>query len=150
MLCASRAPLARLNAYQRRMGWHFRWVSSLRSDFNFDFGVSLPEGTQADSVTYNFKTPWRRVERRQENIAEEHAGLSAFALQDGVVYHTYSCYTRGLEAFNATNQLLDRAPRGRDEDQLAVPYSWVRRRDQYDNSKSASSCGHEGSPCAKK
>jgi predicted dithiol-disulfide oxidoreductase (DUF899 family) len=131
MLCASRGPLAQLEAYKRRMGWTFEWVSSLRNDFNYDFGVSFPADGEADSVTYNFKTPWCMVERRQQGIAEEHAGLSAFALEDGLVYHTYSCYTRGLEAFNAAYQLLDRAPRGRDEDQLPVPYAWVRRRHQY-------------------
>ena len=84
------------------MGWSFQWVSSLRNDFNYDFGVSLPANRDSDSAVYNFKTPW--------GIAEEHAGLSAFALEDGLVYHTYSCCARGLEAFNVTYQLLDRAP----------------------------------------
>jgi predicted dithiol-disulfide oxidoreductase (DUF899 family) len=123
MLCASRAPLAQLDAYKRRMGWSFEWVSSLRNDFNYDFGVSLPADGRAESAMYNFKTPWGN--------AEEHAGLSSFAVEDGVVYHTYSCYTRGLEPFNAAYQLLDRAPLGRNEEP-PTPRAWLRRRDQYD------------------
>jgi predicted dithiol-disulfide oxidoreductase (DUF899 family) len=125
MVCASRAPLAGLNAYKQRMGWTFSWVSSLRSDFNYDFGASLHPGADPDTVMFNFTTPWRRYN------AEEHGGLSAFAVADGVIYHTYSCYARGLEAFNATYQLLDRAPRGRDEDALPFPFAWARRRDEY-------------------
>jgi predicted dithiol-disulfide oxidoreductase (DUF899 family) len=132
MLCVSRAPLDQLEAYKRRMGWGFTWVSSQQNDFNFDFGVSFPPEGNADLLTYNFTTPWRLANHGRSGIAEEHAGLSAFALEDGIVYHTYSCYTRGLEAFNATYQLLDRAPRGRDEDHLEMPFSWLRRRDQYD------------------
>jgi len=131
MVCASRAPLEKLQVYRRRMGWSFHWVASLNSDFNYDFGVSLPPDAGADSTIYNYHTPWRLVERRQQSVAQEHAGLSAFALEGGTVYHTYSCYTRGLEAFNTAYQLLDRAPKGRDEDRFPVPYAWVRRRDQY-------------------
>jgi predicted dithiol-disulfide oxidoreductase (DUF899 family) len=123
MLCASRAPLEQLEAYKRRMGWSFRWVSSLHNDFNYDFGASYPDDRRAHGATHNFtKAPQ----------GEEHAGLSAFAVKDGVVYHTYSCYARGLEAFNSAYQLLDRAPNGRDEDELPVPPSWIRRHDQYD------------------
>jgi predicted dithiol-disulfide oxidoreductase (DUF899 family) len=69
----------------------------------------------------------------------ENPGLSAFALEDGGVYHTYSCYARGLDAFNAANQLLDRAPHGRDEDALAVPVMWLRRHDEYEDVASAAS-----------
>jgi predicted dithiol-disulfide oxidoreductase (DUF899 family) len=125
MVCASRGPLAQLNAYKQRMGWTFRWVSSLRSDFNYDFGVSLRADADPDAVVFNFNTPWRWYN------AEEHGGLSAFALEDGVVYHTYSCYARGLEAFNATYKLLDRVPRGRDEDKLRYSQAWLHRRDEY-------------------
>ena len=83
------------------------------NDFNYDSGVSLPANRDSDSAVYNFKTPW--------GIAEEHAGLSAFALEDGLVYHTYSCCARGLEAFNVTYQLLDHAPDGRNGEQRAMP-----------------------------
>jgi len=131
MICISRGPLSQLNAYKKRMGWTFRWVSSLRNEFNYAFGVSLRPGADPDRLTYNFATPWRDVGHRRDIVAEEHAGLSAFALEDGVVYHTYSCYTRGLEAFNATYQLLDRAPRGRNESDLPYPTAWLRRRDEY-------------------
>jgi predicted dithiol-disulfide oxidoreductase (DUF899 family) len=127
MLCASRAPLARLDAYKRRMGWQFEWVSSLRSDFNFDFGVSFPPGRITGTTTYNFAG--------RERYGEELPGLSAFALEDGVVYHTYSCYARGLDAFNGIYQLLDRAPHGRNEEAERTasgrPSAWIRRRDEY-------------------
>jgi predicted dithiol-disulfide oxidoreductase (DUF899 family) len=138
MVCASRAPLERLNAYKRRMGWSFDWVSSARSDFNYDYCVSVRDldagrsqremqrvsGEQADGATYNFT---------KRSFGAEMPGLSAFAIEDGVVYHTYSCYARGLDAFNTANQLLDRAPRGRDEDELPVPVVWVRRHDEYED-----------------
>jgi predicted dithiol-disulfide oxidoreductase (DUF899 family) len=138
MVCASRAAVERLQTYKRRMGWNFPWVSSGRNDFNYDFGVSVPsldagasqpemerpDPSRADLPSYNFT---------KKPFGAENPGLSAFALDDGVVYHTYSCYARGLDAFNAANQLLDRAPRGRDESALAVPVLWVRRHDEYED-----------------
>ena len=124
MLCASRAPLSSLDQYRRRMGWSFEWVSSLRSDFNDDFGVHFSEEARAAGAAYNFGT--------QPAFGEETPGLSAFALEDGVVHHTYSCFARGLDAFNSAYQLLDRAPKGRDEDDLPRPFVWIRRHDQYD------------------
>lgn len=126
MVCASRGQLAQLLAYKQRMDLTFRWVSSEPSDFNYDFGVSLRAGADPDQVVFNFDSPWSRYN------SEEHAGLSAFALEGGVVYHTYSCHARGLEAFNVTYQLLDRVPRGRDEGRLQYPAAWIRRRDEYD------------------
>ena len=143
MVCASRAPLDRILAYRQRMGWSFPWVSTQRSDFNADFGVSVPgvpAGTSvwdmprglgavpADAV-YNFT---------RQPFAAENPGLSAFALDDGVVYHTYSCYARGQDAYNATFQLLDRAPKGRDEDALPLPIAWIRRHDEYGQAGPAS------------
>jgi predicted dithiol-disulfide oxidoreductase (DUF899 family) len=143
MVCASRAPRVRLDAYKRGMGWSFDWVSSARSDFNYDYGVALP-GVQAgsswddmprgrdlpaDGALYNFdKRP----------LLPEMPGLSAFALEAGVVCHTYSCYARGLEAFNGAYQLLDRAPRGRDEEGLPMPVAWIRRHGEYEDLAPAS------------
>jgi predicted dithiol-disulfide oxidoreductase (DUF899 family) len=123
MVCASRTPLDRLDAYKRRMGWSFEWVSALHNDFNYDLGVSFPE-ERREGAELNFKA--------YEGVDQEHAGLSAFALQDGVVYHTYSCYARGLEAFNGAYQLLDRVPHGRDEDELPATVAWLRRHDDYE------------------
>jgi predicted dithiol-disulfide oxidoreductase (DUF899 family) len=81
-------------------------------------------GDRAGDARYNFT---------KEPFAPEMPGLSAFALDDGAVYHTYSCYARGLDVFNAANQLLDRAPKGRDEDGLPAPAAWLRRHDEYDH-----------------
>ena len=120
MICASRAPLAKLLAYRRRMGWSFPWVSTLGS-FNFDLGVSFGKRQRADGARYNF--------RRVDSPAEELPGLSAFALADGVVYHTYSSYARGNEFLDVGYALLDRTPRGRDEGDR--PAAWIRRRDEY-------------------
>ena len=123
-LAISRAPLERIDAYRRRMGWSFPWVSSLPGDFNMDFGVSFPEGATSPEATYNYT---------REPMDEELPGLSAFALVDGVVHHTYSCYGRGIDALNVGYQLLDRAPRGRDEDGLPSLTAWLRRHDDYED-----------------
>ena len=130
LLCASRAPLEKLDAYKRRMGWSFPWVSSYGTGFNRDFSL-FTEEQKRSGTGYNFGTP-RRADLSLEE--EEMMGLSAFALSDGVVYHTYSTYDRGTDVLNATWQLLDRAPRGRfkapSED--AEPSGWPRRHDEYD------------------
>jgi predicted dithiol-disulfide oxidoreductase (DUF899 family) len=145
MMAVSRAPIAAIQAYKSRMGWSFPWASSLGSDFNFDFAVSFTEEQQRrGSVDYNFRsmdvTPV--LEAGSESpVAEvaamtgtdaatytrEAPGMSAFALEDGVVYHTYSAYARGLDALWGMYPWLDRAPRGRNE---AGP--WFRRRDEYE------------------
>ncbi|MDQ3607622.1 MAG: DUF899 domain-containing protein [Actinomycetota bacterium] len=121
LACVSRAPIATIAAYRRRMGWGFPWVSSLGSDFNFDFGVSFTDGESSGNAEYNF-----------ESIGypgiDELPGMSAFALEDGVVYHTYSLYARGGDALIGAHQLLDRAPKGRNEDTIM---DWVRRHDEY-------------------
>jgi predicted dithiol-disulfide oxidoreductase (DUF899 family) len=144
MIAISRAPIDQLLAYRRRMGWTFPWASSLNSDFNFDFSTSLTEEQQrSGSVDYNFRpmdTTWVQHVDAQSGAAQhaamagtdvatyvrEQPGMSAFALQDGVVYHTYSAYARGLDALWGVYQWLDRAPKGRNE-----PGAWFRRRDEY-------------------
>ena len=123
----SRAPLPKLLAYRDRMGWSFPWASSGGSDFNFDFGVSFTEESVAKGQTYNF----RALEGWQvdpANLPFEGPGMSAFVLDDGVVFHTYSAYARGLDAMWNMWQWLDRAPFGRNEGDL----SWFRRRDTYE------------------
>lgn len=119
-VAVSRAPIEQLNAYQHRSGWRFPWVSALGTDFNLDFSV-FTEEERRSGTGFNFGT------QRHADIdmrGTELHGLSAFALDDGVVYHTYSCYDRGTDVLNPTWQLLDRAPKGR-ETQSA---RWPRRR----------------------
>jgi predicted dithiol-disulfide oxidoreductase (DUF899 family) len=122
-VAVSRAPLERLNAYKRRMGWRFPWVSYGDSDFNVDFAV-FTEEERRSGKGFNFGTPKHAdIDLRNTELH----GLSAFALEDGVVYHTYSTYDRGTDALNATWQLLDRAPKGRGDDFEG----WPRRRYEY-------------------
>jgi predicted dithiol-disulfide oxidoreductase (DUF899 family) len=109
-VAVSRAPLDKLEAYQRRAGWHFPWVSAFGTDFNLDFSL-FTEEERRTGRGFNFGTA--RVAHVDLRGLELH-GLSAFALEDGVVYHTYSCYDRGTDVLNGTWQLLDRAPQGRD------------------------------------
>lgn len=122
--CVSRAALVDITAYRARMGWTFPWYSSAPSDFNVDFGVSFTPEQQADGATYNFA--------HQDHPPEEAPGISAFALLDGKVFHTYSAYSRGLDPLNGAYQLLDLAPKGRDEADLPWTMSWVRRHDAYE------------------
>jgi predicted dithiol-disulfide oxidoreductase (DUF899 family) len=126
----SRAPLDKLVAYRERMGWDFPWASSARTEFNFDFNVSFTEESVATGEqTYNFRTleGWQ-VDPKE--LPFEGPGMSAFALDGGVVYHTYSAYSRGLDGLWNMWQWLDRAPLGRSEGD----YSWFRRHDQYEGS----------------
>jgi predicted dithiol-disulfide oxidoreductase (DUF899 family) len=152
----SRAPLAKLQAYKRRLGWTFPWASSVGSDFNFDFNVSLTEEQQRKgTVEYNYRREPavkadRALEGRQTGewrdggsegpVAEmagscgtdaatylrERPGMSTFVLEDGAVYHTYSTYARGLDGLWGMYQWLDRAPKGRNETGI-----WWRRNDEY-------------------
>ncbi|NDH63766.1 MAG: DUF899 domain-containing protein [Alphaproteobacteria bacterium] len=120
----SRGPLDRLEAYRKRLGWTFRWVSSAGSDFNFDFGVSFVKGSDAAGPNYNYGS--------MKVGGEEMPGISAFRRgDDGAIYHTYSTYGRGLDTINGTYQLLDLTSKGRDESGLPWPMAWVRRHDQY-------------------
>ena len=125
----SRAPLGKLLSYRERMGWSFPWVSSARTDFNFDFNVSFTEESVAVGGSYNFK-PLEGWQVDPNNLPFEGPGMSAFALEDAVVYHTYSAYSRGVDALWTMWQWLDRAPLGRNEGDN----SWFRRHDQYDAS----------------
>jgi predicted dithiol-disulfide oxidoreductase (DUF899 family) len=123
-VAVSAAPLERLNAYKQRMGWSFPWVSYGDSSFNLDFSV-FTEEERRSGKGFNFGTPKHADELDVRNT--ELHGLSAFALEDGVVYHTYSTYDRGTDALNATWQLLDRTPKGRGDDFEG----WPRRRFEY-------------------
>jgi predicted dithiol-disulfide oxidoreductase (DUF899 family) len=144
----SRAPLAKLQAYKRRMGWTFPWASSFGSDFNFDFNISFTEEQQRqEGIEYNYRREegaplvGRDTAQWEGPVAEnavmagtdvatytrERPGMSAFALEDGVVYHSYSTYARGLDVLWGMYQWLDRAPKGRNETGL-----WWRRHDEYD------------------
>jgi len=120
----ARGPLEKIEAYKARMGWEFPWVSSLGSDFNYDFNVSFTQEQRAGEAEYNFspiKQPFAEL-----------PGMSAFALEDGVVYHTYSSFARGGDVLMGVYQLLDRVPYGRNEDGFEHhPMEWVRRHDEY-------------------
>jgi len=141
----SRAPLAKLQAYQRRMGWTFPWASSFGSDFNFDFNISLTEQQQREgTVEYNYarEAPVVDIPSRTTpdgattfaimsgtdtaTYARERPGISAFVLEDGVVYHAYSSYSRGVDGIWGMYQWLDRAPKGRNETGV-----WWKRHDEY-------------------
>ena len=121
VICASRAPLEKLQAYKRRMGWRFDWVSSYGSDFGVDFGVSFTEEQQQNGAETYFG--------RIDSPPQELGNLLAFALEDGAVYHTYS--GAGRDDLLGAYELLDRAPRGRDEGDLPAPYAWWKRHDEY-------------------
>ena len=126
-LAVSRAPLAKIEAYRRRMGWTFTWVSSFGSDFNFDYQVSFrPEALAAGEAFYNYTTV--------KNTMSELAGISVFFRDDaGAVFHTYSCYARGLDMLNGAYHYLDLTPKGRDEAGLPHTAAWLRRHDQYED-----------------
>jgi predicted dithiol-disulfide oxidoreductase (DUF899 family) len=140
----SRAPLAKLQAYKRRMGWSFPWASSLGGDFNFDFNVSFTEEQQrAGSIDYNYERGGHAMDLTPvpepvvqlaamsgtdaPSYSRDRPGLSAFVLEDGVVYHTYSSYSRGVDGLWGMYQWLDRAPKGRNE-----TGAWFRRHDEYE------------------
>ncbi|HEX5353954.1 MAG TPA: DUF899 domain-containing protein [Rhodanobacteraceae bacterium] len=140
----SRAPLPKLQAYRRRLGWTFPWASSHGGDFNYDFNVSITEAQQrAGGVEYNYRRGGHPIVAAElpEPVREfaatcgtdaatyvrDRPGMSAFVLEDGVIYHTYSTYARGLDGLWGAYQWLDRAPLGRNEAGI-----WWRRRDEYD------------------
>jgi predicted dithiol-disulfide oxidoreductase (DUF899 family) len=139
----SRAPLAKLEAYKRRMGWTFPWASSVGGDFNFDFNASYTKEQQRKGVEYNFTREPELLDQEDDDRAaadkfaamcgtdaptfhRERPGMSAFVLENGIAYHTYSTYARGLDSLWGMYQWLDRAPKGRNETGV-----WWRRHDEY-------------------
>jgi predicted dithiol-disulfide oxidoreductase (DUF899 family) len=133
MLAISRAPLGEIEAYKKRMGWKFKWVSSNANDFNRDFHVSFSKNEVGSDTVYNYGTS--RAE------SEEMPGLSVFAKDQGSVFHTYSTYARGLDIVVGAYNLLDMAPKGRDEDSLPWSMAWVKRHDEYEQAPAvAPSC----------
>jgi predicted dithiol-disulfide oxidoreductase (DUF899 family) len=133
LVAVSRAPLAKIQAYKRRMGWKFPWVSSHGGDFNRDFHVSFtPEELASETIRYNF------TDLPSGQGHDELPGLSVFYRDaEGQVFHTYSTYARGLEEALATLMLLDRAPLGRNEDETM---NFIRRHDEYEDAQPKSAC----------
>ena len=124
LVAVSRAPMSKLAAFKKRMGWHFNWVSSHDSDFNQDFRVSFSEEEVKGKVDYNYAL--------QEFPSTEAPGLSVFYKDTaGDIFHTYSTFGRGLDILLGTYRILDMVPKGRDEDQLDFSMSWVRYHDRY-------------------
>jgi predicted dithiol-disulfide oxidoreductase (DUF899 family) len=138
----SRAPLADIERFRRRMGWQFQWVSSYGSDFNRDFGVSFtPEDMARGEVYYNYAM--------QPFPAEEAPGISVFYKDDAsAVFHTYSTFGRGVEVMMGAYNLLDLTPTGRDEDGLAYAMAWVRHHDRYEPAPHAEAAPAAGSCCS--
>jgi predicted dithiol-disulfide oxidoreductase (DUF899 family) len=120
LVAESIAPLEELRPYKERMGWRFPWVSSLGSDFKYDFGAAFTDEQQRSGGEYNFQ--------HVDELPPQREGMSAFAMKDGVVHHTYSTYARGVEQLMGTFGYLDVAPLGRNEE---TPGAWWRRHDEY-------------------
>ena len=128
----SRAPLGKIEAFKKRMGWQFPWVSSFGNEFNYDYHVSFkPEHKKDGKVDYNYTM--------EQFPSDEAPGASVFYKDPGTgeIFHTYSTYARGLDSFVGTYTLLDLVPRGRDEDQLPFDMAWVRHHDRYGTSLDA-------------
>jgi predicted dithiol-disulfide oxidoreductase (DUF899 family) len=143
LAAVSRAPFAKLQAFRQRMGWTFPWASSFDKDFNFDFDVSFTEKQEREgTIEYNYRRGGHTMDDQQvpdflvemaagvgtswATYSRERPGMSAFVLEDGVVYHTYSTYARGVDGLWGMYQWLDRAPKGRNETGV-----WWRRHDEY-------------------
>ena len=149
LMAVSRAPLVKLQTYKRRMGWTFPWASAVGGEFNYDFSASFTEQQQREGIEYNYRREGAWRQRNNDGFStrmtgdpvgdnavmtgtdtatytRERPGMSAFALEDGIVYHTYSTYARGLDALWGMYPWLDRAPKGRNETGV-----WWRRHDEY-------------------
>jgi len=127
MVTISRAPLEKLEAYKKRMGWNFKWMTSFGNDFNRDYHVSFtPEEQESGEIYYNYQVG--------RPFSSEGPGMSVFSKDEkGNIFHTYSCYARGLDMLNGAYHALDLMPKGRDEAGLSSPQAWVRRHDQYED-----------------
>jgi predicted dithiol-disulfide oxidoreductase (DUF899 family) len=127
LVAASRAPLAKIEAFRKRMGWSFKWVSSFQSDFNYDYHVSFrPEEIASGAVEYNYVTSPMTMTDRE--------GVSVFHKDgNGTIFHTYSSYARGIDMLNGAYHFLDLVPKGRDEDGLSFTQAWVRHHDRYED-----------------
>ena len=127
IVAISHAPSHKLEAFQKRMAWTFKWLSSANTDFNYDYRVSFSAADVAKGEIYqNY--------RQKKSSMSEVAGISVFYKDPrGAIFHTYSCYERGLDMLNAGYHLLDLVPKGRDEEGLTFPQAWVRYRDSYED-----------------
>jgi predicted dithiol-disulfide oxidoreductase (DUF899 family) len=136
LIAISRAPLSKLLAFKQRMGWTFDWVSSEGSDFNYDYAVSFtPDEIKSGAKVYNFGTSGFSV--------EEAPGISVFYRNEaGEIFHTYSCFARGLDMMNAAYHYLDLTPLGRHEEGLPYPMDWLRLRDRYAPAPGGSAGSH--------
>jgi predicted dithiol-disulfide oxidoreductase (DUF899 family) len=124
MIAVSRAPLEKIEAYRKRMGWGFKWASSYSNEFNRDFHVSFTPEERKGPVDYNYT--------QQKFPSDEAAGISVFYKDEkSGVFHTYSCYSRGLDMLNGAYHYLDIVPKGRDEDGLPHTAAWLKRHDEY-------------------
>ena len=134
LVAVSRAGLPKLEAFRARMGWTFDWFSSAANDFNFDYAVSFtPDEIKSGAKIYNFATSGFGV--------EEAPGISVFSRDEaGNVFHTYSCFARGLDMMNAAYHYLDLTPLGRHEEGLPYPMDWLRLRDRYQPAADAAEC----------
>jgi predicted dithiol-disulfide oxidoreductase (DUF899 family) len=132
LVAVSRAPLSKLLPFKTRMGWTFDWVSSADSDFNYDYAVSFtPDDVKSGAKVYNFGTSGFGI--------EDAPGISVFYRDEaGDIFHTYSCFARGLDMMNAAYHYLDLTPLGRHEEDLPYPMDWLRLRDQYQPASAAS------------
>ena len=136
LLAVSRAPLPEIEAYKKRMGWGFKWVSSYGNDFNYDFHVSFRPEEAEGQVYYNYEMG--------DFESDEMPGLSVFTRDaSGDIFHTYSAYARGLDILAGAYNFLDLVPKGRDEGELPWTMAWVRRHDEYEGAQPSSCCGSQ-------
>jgi predicted dithiol-disulfide oxidoreductase (DUF899 family) len=126
MIAVSRAPLAKIEPFKKRMGWSFKWVSSFGNDFNYDYHVSFrPEEIERGGATYNYEKMTQEMDREGVSVFYKDAG--------GAIFHTYSAFARGIDMLNTVYHYLDLVPKGRDEDDYDFPQEWVRYHDRYED-----------------